>query len=108
MRYGLTLALVLVISQTVILPLSLTPKWISPLKKHLNNHHLYIVCVHLGIVMAAIWLLLQNEVWGYYDIAQLSLPLTVAAGVEIQRRSDQEMDLQLKRWERTRYNVKGA
>lgn len=73
----------------------------------LEQNHLYIAVCQFGLLLASFSELDKNN-WGLYDIAQLSLPLTVACGVEIQRRGDRDIERRLQSWEATKYDVKGA
>lgn len=105
---GASLPTILVFTQLVLLPLSVTPRRLGPLGPLLKARHPFVPVAQLLVVLFQAVLITAKETWGVYDLAQISLPFVVSIAVEVQRRSERDLARQMASWEKSKYANKGA
>ncbi|ORX40265.1 hypothetical protein BD324DRAFT_648854 [Kockovaella imperatae] len=98
----------LCVAQLVMLPLSLSHKWLpAPIYDFAATYHTYIVCVQLVALAFLVDVTWADEpTWA--EILRFALPSINAIFVEVQHRSAVAAEEALKRLEKKKYNVKGA
>lgn len=95
------------IAQAVLVPLSLSPKWLPFLQGRGWANHPLVAAAHL-ILFFAMLVLGKTEHTPLPETLRWAVPELVAGAVELQRRSEVQAEAALERLERLKYPLKGA
>lgn len=96
----------LALSQTLLLPLSLSPYWIPFLSHFMNHQHHLLVMAHLVLFVLA-FNTVKKQGAGMAEIVRWALPEIMAGAVEIQRRSERDAERRLRKLQGMKYPAKG-